>query len=116
MHTMQGTSQVLPLLRSALVGDLLAWLYLHPDADFSLTELANRFHTSVATVSREADRLGAGDLILQTRRGNLRLLRANVHSVLARPLTDLLALTHGPMAVLGDLFGTVPGVAEAYIY
>jgi DNA-binding transcriptional ArsR family regulator len=98
------------------VGDFLAWLFLHPDDEYSVTDLANRFRVSAATVSREADRLVSGELIHQVRRGNLRLLRANVHSVLAGPLTDLLALSHGPVAVLGELLGAVDGVTEAYIY
>jgi DNA-binding transcriptional ArsR family regulator len=116
MQGVQVRSQLLPLLRSPLLGDLLAWLYLHPDHEYSVTDLARRFETSQSTVSREADRLTTTGLVREVRRGNLRLLRANLDSPLARPLTELLALTYGPAAVLGDLLATVPGVDEAYIY
>lgn len=113
---MQVRSQLLPLLRTPLLGELLAWIYLHPDEAWSVTDLARRFHASQSTVSREADRLVAGDLLSELRRGNLRLLRANVDGPLARPLTDLLALTYGPKPVLGELLAPIAGIDEAYIY
>ena len=37
------------------------------------------------------------------KRGNLRLIRAVTDSPLTRPLTDLLAVTYGPLPVLSDL-------------
>lgn len=104
------------MLRTPLVGELLAWLYLHPDEQWSVTDLARRFAVSQSTVSREADRLVEGELVLESRRGNLRLLQANEHGLLGRPLTDLLALTYGPIAVMGELLAPVPGIEAAYIY
>lgn len=35
---------------------------------------------------------------------------------MSRPLTDLLAVTYGPLPVLGDLLSGVAGVEQAYIY
>src|SRR5262249_8498108 len=116
MQHVQGRSQLLPLLRSPLVGELLAWTYLHPDDAFTVTDLARPFAMSQSTASREAANLTSTGVRLEERRGNLRLLRANRDSPLARPLTELLALTYGPVAVLGDLLATVDGVDEAYIY
>ncbi|WP_213004507.1 winged helix-turn-helix domain-containing protein [Paractinoplanes toevensis] len=113
---MQSRSQLLPLLRSPLLGELLAWIYLHPEESASVTELARRFGVSQSTVSREADRLTEAGLIRAERRGNLRLLRADLTGPLARPLTELLALTYGPSAVLADLLPAIPGVQESYIY
>ena len=91
MHLLQGTmrnvqarSQLLPLLRSPLLGELLAWVFLHPDQTSSVTELAQRFRMSQSTVSREADRLAATGLVREVRRGNLRLLEANLDGPLAR--------------------------------
>lgn len=81
-----------------------------------MTELAHRLGVSQSTVSREVDRLTEAGLVRDGRRGNLRLLRANVDNPLARPLGELLALTYGPAAVLGELLGTVRGVDEAYVY
>jgi len=94
----------------------MAWLFLHPEESFSVTELAHRLRASQSTVSREVDRLAEAELVQEDRRGNLRLLRANVDSPLARPLGELLALTYGPAAVLGELLAGVEGVDEAYVY
>jgi DNA-binding transcriptional ArsR family regulator len=107
---------LLPLLRSNTVGELLAWLYLHPDNEYSTTELAARTGASQPTVSREADRFADAGLILERRHGNLRMLRADTTTIIARPLTDLLALTYGPIAVLPPLLHPIPGIEEAYIY
>ena len=108
--------RLLPLLRSSLVGELMAWLYLHPESSFSVTELARRFAVSQSTISREADRLAEADLLRVERRGNLRLLRAETENPLARPLTELLALTYGPASVLADLIPSLTSVDEAFIY
>jgi len=116
MQDVQGRSRLLPLLRSPLVGELLAWLFLHPEERYSVTELAYRLGTSASTVSREVDRLSEAEFVREERRGNLRLLRANVDNPLARPLGELLALTYGPAAVLGELFAAIDGVDEAYVY
>jgi DNA-binding transcriptional ArsR family regulator len=116
MQNVQERSQLLPLLRSPLLGELLAWLYLHPHETYSVADLTKRFHTSQSTISREADRLVATGLLREVRRGRLRLLQANLDSALAGPLTDLLTLTYGPAAVLGDILGPVPGIEEAYVY
>jgi DNA-binding transcriptional ArsR family regulator len=116
VQDMQARSQLLPLLRSPLLGDLLAWVFLHPDEDNTVSDLARRLATSQSTVSREADRLVRSGLLIETRRGNLRLLRANWESPLARPLTELLTITYGPAAILGDLLEGIDGITEAYIY
>ncbi|MGO4418031.1 MarR family transcriptional regulator [Streptomyces sp. MCAF7] len=88
---MQGTLRdrqgpppaLLPLLRTPFQGELLAWLYLHPQEEASLSEIASRFGVSTATASREADRLVEAELIIARRHGNLRLLRANTEGRLS---------------------------------
>jgi DNA-binding transcriptional ArsR family regulator len=107
---------LLPILRSQVAGDLLALLYLHPDDEYSLTETASAIGASLNAVHYEADKLAEGGLIKTRKRGNLRLIRAVTDSPLARPLTDLLAVTYGPFPVLNDLLEGVEGIAEAYIY
>ncbi len=116
MRDVQARSQLLPLLRTPLLGELLAWLYLHPDEAYSMTDLARRFRVSQSTVTREANRLAGTGLVREVRRGNLRLLQADLGGPLARPLTELLALTYGPAAVLADLLAEVRGVTEGFIY
>jgi hypothetical protein len=107
---------LLPLLRSQVQGDLLALLYLHPDHEYSLTEAAALIHTSVKTVHTEASRLVGAGYILDARRGNVRLLRAATGTLIAGPLTDLLAVTYGPLPVLTDLLTGVDDIESAFIY
>jgi len=107
---------LLPILRSQAQGQLLALLYLHPDRDYSLTEAAGTLGVSVKTIHQEASRLVAAGLVSDSRRGNSRLLRAVTDSVLSRPLTDLLALTYGPLPVIGDILSDVEGIEQAFLY
>ena len=107
---------MLPLLRSRVQGDLLALLYLHPNRDYSLTEAAALIGASVKTVHTEASRLIAAGFIRDSRRGNVRLLRAVTDTPVSRPLTDLLAVTYGPLPVLNDLLADVEGITQAFIY
>jgi DNA-binding transcriptional ArsR family regulator len=107
---------LLPVLRSRAHGELLAWLYLHPTAEYSTVELAKLVGVSQATVSREADRLLGAGLVEERRRGRMRLLRAAADNILTRPLTDLLAATFGPLPVLTELLADIPGIADAHIY
>ena len=107
---------LLPLLRSRAQGDLLALLYLHPERDYSLTEAADLIGVSVKTVHTEASRLVAAGLVSDSRRGNVRLMRAVSDTPVSRPLTDLLAVTYGPLPVLTDLLAGVEGVSAAFIY
>jgi hypothetical protein len=94
---------LLPLLRSRVTGALLALLYLHPDRDYSLAEAGKVVGASPKVMSTEADRLVTAGLVRETRRGRARLLRAETSGPVARPLTDLLAATYGPLPVLSDL-------------
>lgn len=106
----------MPLLRSRAQGALLALLYLHPDRDYSLSEAAREIGASIKVVHTEADRLTAAGLVTDTRRGTSRLLRAATDTPVARPLTDLLASTYGPLPVLTDILSGIGGVEAAYIY
>jgi hypothetical protein len=107
---------LLPLLRSQVQGDLLALLYLHPEQEYSLTEAATLIGASVKAVHSEASRLVAGGFIRDSRRGNVRLLRAATGTPVSGPLTDLLAVTYGPLPVLTDLLAPQTGVSAAFIY
>jgi predicted nucleotidyltransferase len=67
-------------------------------------------------MSTETDRLVTAGLVREARRGQARLIRAETSGPVSRPLTDLLAVTYGPLPVLTDLLADVEGIAEAYIY
>lgn len=109
-------SWLLPLLRSRVTGALLALLYLHPDRDYSLTEAGKAIGASPKVMSTESDRLVTAGLVRDARRGQTRLIRAVTGGPVSRPLTDLLAVTYGPLPILSDLLSGVAGVEQAYIY
>ncbi len=109
-------SWLLPLLPSRATGALLALLYLHPDRDYSLAEAGALIGASPKVMHTEADRLVTAGLVCETRRGRARLLRAETGGPVSRALTDLLAVTYGPLPVLTDLLSEVAGVEQAYIY
>src|SRR5258708_19138022 len=116
-HVMKQAPRVLlPILRSGFQGELLAWLFLHPEREFSLTEVARRFGVSRATVMREADRFASAGLVGDRRQGNLRFIRARTDNVVAGPLAELLAVTHGPTAVLRGVLASAPRVSQAYLF
>ena len=104
------------MLRSRVQGDMLATLFLNPERAFSLTDLARRSHASVRAVHAEANRLTTAQWVTQERVGNNHMLRANTNTIIARPLTDLLTVTYGPMPLLTQALADVPGIAHAYIY
>ena len=105
-----------PLLRSDAQGELLALLFLLPGEEFSLSEIARRVGVSLPTVHSEVGRLVAAGLLVERRLGQARLVRANAEHVLARPLTELLELTYGPVAVLPEVLAGLDDVREAYVY
>ncbi|CAN5516083.1 ArsR family transcriptional regulator [soil metagenome] len=109
------TSTLLPVLRSQLQGELLALLYLHPDAEYSLTDAARHIGASVRAVHHEVERLVAAGLVDERRLANMRLISA-AETRLSRPLTELLALTYGPLAVLPREFAAVEGIREAFVF
>lgn len=109
------TSALLPILRSQLQGELLALLYLHPESEYSLTEVAAQIGATVRAVHHEVGRLVDAGLIQERRHGNMRLVRS-ADTRLSRPLTELLALTYGPPAVLSRELSGVVGIEEAFVF
>lgn len=114
---MKSTSPtLLPILRSRTHGELLAWLYLNPGRKESLSDLASLLGVSTPTVLRIANQLTAAGLLVEERRGRSRLLAAATSTLLYQPLTQVLALTFGPLPVLAALMHPIAGVEEAYIF
>jgi DNA-binding transcriptional ArsR family regulator len=108
-------SSLLPLLRSQTQGDLLALLFMNPEEEFTLAEAARKIGVSAPGV-HEVTRLKEAGFIEDRREGNHRLIRAATDSLIAKPLTDLLALTYGPLPVLSKLLSKVKGIQQAHIY
>lgn len=93
---------LLPIFRSRHQAELLAWLLLHPDQEFGLTELAQRLDVPLTTLQREAQRLIEADLLQARTQGRNRLVRANPANRATAPLRQLLEPSLGPLAVIGE--------------
>ena len=85
---------LLPILRSRHLAEILTVLLLHPDVEYTLSELAATIGLPLTTVQREVTRLSNAQLIQERRVGRSRLVSADLSSRCARPLTEL----HPPVA------------------
>jgi len=107
---------VLPILRSASQGRLLAEILLHPGHEFSITELSRRSRTPMATVVREVNSFEDAGIVVSRSVGRNRLVRAETAGRLSGPLTDLVAVSFGPPVVVADELTGMTGIREAYLH
>lgn len=107
---------LLPILRSGVQGDVLAAVYLSPDREFSVTELAGLAKASLKATAQEVGRLVEAGLLNDRRSGNQRLISRPGPSRIVTPLGELLAATYGPLPVLAEELAGVAGVEQAFIY
>jgi predicted nucleotidyltransferase len=107
---------LMPIFRSRHQAELLTWLLLHPDREYTATELAARLGVPLTTLHREVQRLVAADLLQARTVGRARLLKANPNHRATPPLTHLLEVTFGPRTVVEDEFASVAGVEEVMIF
>lgn len=95
---------------------MLTHLYLHPDRDFTATQLAQQAGTPLSTAHRELTRLVEAGLVLARPVGRSRLLRANTDHRGARALTDLLLGSFGPLVVVSEEFDRVEGAELVVVF
>lgn len=104
---------LLPILRSRHLAEMLTLLLLHPDAEYSLSEVAGELNLPLSTVQREVTRLSGSGLIKERHVGRSRLVSANPASRYTRPLTELVSLAFGPQFVIGEEFQALSATAVA---
>jgi DNA-binding MarR family transcriptional regulator len=75
---------LMPIFRSRHQAEFLTWLLLHPDQEYTTTELAARLHVPLTTLHREVQRLVDADLLRARTVGRSRLLSANPTTVRRR--------------------------------
>lgn len=107
---------MLPIFRSRHQADLLTVLYLRPDREFTLTELAQRVGVPLTTMQREVGRLLEAGLLSGRRVGRAHLIRAAVSGRYARPLTELLTLAFGPHILIEQEFVALRDVEAVAIF
>ncbi|MDX3190854.1 ArsR family transcriptional regulator [Streptomyces sp. MN03-5084-2B] len=113
---MKASPSLLPLLRSRMQGELLALVLLHPEREYRITELAEAFGVSATAVLREVERLVGGGILADRRVGRSRLVTARTDTPLYRPLSEVMAVTFGPLPLLAETLSGLAGVREAYLY
>ncbi|MBZ4631637.1 MULTISPECIES: helix-turn-helix domain-containing protein [Mycobacterium] len=107
---------LMPIFRSRHQAEFLAQLLTHPGEEYSLSELSRAIGVPLTTLHREAERLAAAGLIRERKLGKNRMVSANTDNPAAAPLTQLLSLTFGPVAVIGEEFGGINGVEAIVIF
>jgi DNA-binding transcriptional ArsR family regulator len=107
---------LLPIFRSRHQADLLAILFLHPDRDYTLADLARRLGVSASTLHGEIGRLLDAELITARSVGRSRLLRANQDNRIADALGRLLTVSFGPHVRVADEFCAINGVQAVVIF
>ena len=107
---------LLPIFRSRLQADILAALLLSPDREYSMTDLARRFHAPLSTVHGEAQRLIDAGLLVRRQAGRSAMVRANAGNRLTGPLAEVLLLSWGPQQVVAEEFAGLAGAEEVVIF
>jgi len=96
-----------PTFRSRTQGDLLARVLLHPDREWTLSDLSRELGVPLTTVQSEVGRLANGGVLTTRKVGRARVVRVNTASPSVAPLTQLTLVTFGPQTVVGDEFATL---------
>jgi hypothetical protein len=96
-----------PTFRSRTQGDLLALVLLHPDREWTVSELARDLGVALTTTQSEVARLAEGGVLATRKVGRARVVRANTASPAVAPLTQLTLVTFGPQTVVADEFAAL---------
>jgi predicted nucleotidyltransferase len=107
---------LLPIFRSQAQAEILALLLLHPDKEFSLTDLSRRIKAPLTSIHREVERLVEAAMIAERHVGRNRMVHANLDHPASEPLIRLLELSFGPQHVVADEFAKIPGASEVIIF
>ncbi|WP_307840954.1 ArsR family transcriptional regulator [Streptomyces sp. GESEQ-4] len=91
-------------------------MLLHPEREYTITELATDIGVTPTAVLREVDRLTGGGILAERKVGRSRLVRARTDTPLYRPLSDLMSVSFGPLPVLTEALAGLEGVRRAFIY
>jgi predicted nucleotidyltransferase len=106
---------LLPIFRSRHQAELLARVLLHPDTEFTLSELVEHLDVPPTTLQREAQRLAEVKLFRDRKVGRTRLYSANPANPATGPLTQLLMMSFGPIEVIAEEFA-IEGVEQVVIF
>jgi predicted nucleotidyltransferase len=89
------------------MAELLAWLLIHPDQEFSLSELSRTLGVKLTTLHRDAGHLAQAGVLTERTLGRNRMMRPNPAHPAIQPLTRLMEITFGPRPVIAEAFAGV---------
>ncbi|MDR1187327.1 MAG: hypothetical protein LBK95_07710 [Bifidobacteriaceae bacterium] len=98
---------LLPILRSPTLGSLLTWLLIHPDAEYSISELSRIVGAKMTTVQRDVGHLAEARLATTRTVGRNRMVWANRDHPVFEPLSRVMEFTFGPAPVVAEAFAGV---------
>ena len=104
-----------PTFRSRTQGDLLALILLHPDQEWTVSDLARQLGVALTTAQSEVVRLAEGGVLATRKVGRSRVVRANLSSPSVPPLTQLTLVTFGPQTVVAEEFASL-GAARVVVF
>lgn len=111
-----AAAKLSPLLKSDAQGLILAELFMNPGELFTITHLAAFAGTSLPTAMREVDRLLDGQLVIQKTVGRARFIQANKLHLLFDSVSQIIAFSYGPAAVLPPLLLPLDGIENAFLF
>lgn len=111
-----AAAKLSPLLKSDVQGLILAEIFMNPDEFFSISQLAEFAGASLPTAMREVDRLLDGQLVIQKPVGRTRFIQANRKHILFESVSQIVAFSYGPAAVLPPLLLPLDGIEHAYLF
>lgn len=107
---------LLPIFRSDGQARILGEIYLHPERETSMSDLARRAGLHPASVQREVSRLEDAGILQTGRVGTARMVRADVDSPIHHELSLLVLKVLGPPVVISRAIAGVTGIDQAFIF
>ena len=110
------TTALNALLGSETRAAVLGHLFLRPDVEIHLRELARVTGFSPRSVNKEVDRLVGAGLLLERRSSNRRYLRANNGHQLSQEISNIVEKTLGIVPVLTESLSKQKGIRLALLF
>jgi predicted ArsR family transcriptional regulator len=107
---------LLPLLRSRTQAELLALLVLHPEASYTVADLARDLVVTDMSVRRELERMVDAGIVEREAVGRQGIYRASTASPLFEPLHELVEKSIGGEVQLREMLEETPGIEGAAIF
>ena len=115
-RTTTAPRDLLPIFRSDGQARILGEIYLHPERETSMSDLARRSGLHPASVQREVSRLEDAGILRTSRVGTARMVRADPDSPIHAELSLLVLKTLGPPVVISRALAGIAGIQEAVIF